>query len=290
MLTILGSGFSPSSVVTVDGNLCTDTIVSNFSIITCRVPPSTVTTNTLVSVVITDGSMTATAPSQFTYDVNNVPSITSFTPSFVTMSGGILNISGSGFGSIIPSVIIGTTQATVRSVSSTQIVAILPSLSPGRYPIRINTANGYARPLIYIEYRFYVQQLQPNVGSLYGGTDVYVLGEGFDETTSVSFSDGLSDMPCSIVSYQANQIHCRTNTAAPRVIISSNGSDPTYGSGFAWSPQYATVEQGAVVEWRWGLSPLLSTLNYRVQQIASAQANTAMTGGFDSGTPSSSGI
>ncbi|CAF4536037.1 unnamed protein product, partial [Rotaria magnacalcarata] len=47
---------------------------------------------------------------------------------------------------------------------------MLPPLAPGIYAVMILTANGYARPPIQIEYRLYVQQVSPQVGSLYGGT------------------------------------------------------------------------------------------------------------------------
>ncbi|CAF4446733.1 unnamed protein product, partial [Rotaria magnacalcarata] len=54
-------------------------------------------------------------------------------------------------------------------------------------------------------------------------------------------------------------------------------------TGFAWSPQYATVQRGAVVTWQWGSSSLLSSLNYKVQQVANAYATDPLPNGFDSG-------
>ena len=87
----------------------------------------------------------------------------------------------------------------------------------------------------------------------------------------------------------ANQIHCQTQNAAPSLIISATGVDPTYGIGFAWSPQYATVQQGAIVQWQWGSSALLTTLSYKVQQTANGYTTTSLSGGFDSGSGSASG-
>lgn len=290
ILTIVGAGFSTSSVVTIGNNLCTDIKITNFTLLECRVPASSVLSNTNVSVVISSGSNTVQVSTPFMYDVANTPYVTSFSPSSVTTAGGILNVTGTNFGMILPSISIGTTQITVRSVSTTQILAVLPSLAPGIYPIRINTDNGYARPELSIEYRFYVQNISPKVGSLYGGTDVYIQGYGFDETTTVSFTDGSSEYSCSVVSHQNDQVRCRTSAAAPSVIITSNGVDPTYGSGFAWSPQYSTVQQGAVVQWRWGTSSaLLPNLVYRIQQVANSQSTVPYSGGFDSGNGTASG-
>jgi hypothetical protein len=206
------------------------------------------------------------------------------------MSGGQLTLTGTNFGSGAVSVFIGTTQATVRSVSSTQVLADLPSLPPGIYPIKVSTTNGYARPALQIEYRFYVQTVYPQVGSLYGGSNVYVQGNGFDNTTTISFTDGTNNVPCQVTSVQSNQIECQTAAAAPLVVITSNGVDPTYGSGFAWSPQYATVQQGAVVQWQWGSSALLTTLAYKVQQVVNGYTTTLSSGGFDSGNATASGM
>ena len=288
-LTIVGSGFSSSSVVTVDNSACTNSVVSNFTSITCTVPASSVVSNTAVSVVVNSGTSSVTAPIQFTYNVANTPTIGSTVPNFLTVAGGTLTITGTNFGTGSITVSIGTTGATVRSSSPTQIVAILPALAPGIYPLSVMTSNGRARPERSIEYRLYVQNISPRVGSIYGGSDVYVQGEGFDSSTTVSFTDGSSSVACQVVSFQSNQIYCQTAPAAPRVIISSNGVDPTYGTGFAWTPQFATVQQGAVVEWQWGGSDLLSSLNYKVQEVATGSSTTPLAGGFDSGNGTATG-
>ena len=288
-LTIVGSGFASSSIVTVDNIRCTNAVVSNFTSITCTVPASSVVSNTAVSVVVNSGSSSATAPSQFTYNVTNTPTIVSASPNVVSVAGGELNITGNNFGTGSITVSIGTRGVTVRSSSPTQIIATLPSLAPGLYPISVMTDNGRARPERSIEYRFYVQNVSPHVGSLYGGSDVYVQGEGFDGSTTVSFTDGSNNVPCQVISSQSNQIYCRTAPAAPRVIISSNGVDPTHGSGFAWTPQFATVEQGAVLEWQWGGSHLLPSLSYKVQEVANGVSTSPVVGGFDSGNGTASG-
>jgi hypothetical protein len=205
------------------------------------------------------------------------------------MAGGQITITGTGFGTSSVSVYIGAGQATVRTISSTHITADLPSLAPGLYSVRVLTTNGYARPAMQIEYSFYVQTVSPQVVSLYGGSNIYVQGQGFDNTTAVTFTDGTNVVPCTVVSCQANQIQCTTAAAAPQVIITSNGVDPTYGSGFAWAPQTATVQQGAVVQWQWGSSALLTTLAYKVLQVSNSYSTTPVSGGFNSGNATASG-
>ncbi|CAF3954248.1 unnamed protein product [Rotaria sp. Silwood2] len=291
-LTLTGSGFSSSSTVTIDNNLCTDLIISNFSFITCIVPPTTAINDSEVSVIVADGSNSIIASTQFVYNVADTPSITSISPNVMNTAGGQLTINGTNFGTNSVSVFIGTIRAAIISISSTQILAILPSLAPGIYSIKVSTTNGYARPLVQIEYRFYIQNISPQIGSLYGGTDVYIQGEGFNDSSVVTFTDNNNNnnnKPCTIISIQSNQIHCQTTTAISRVIITSDGIDPIYGSGFAWSPQYVTVEQGTIVEWQWNTSTLLSTLAYKVQQVANGYDTEPLPGGFDSGSATSSG-
>ncbi|CAF3431137.1 unnamed protein product [Rotaria sp. Silwood1] len=291
-IILTGSGFSSSSIVTIDNNLCTDLIMFNFSSITCTVPPTTAINDSEVSVIVTDGSNFISASTQFTYNVTNTPSIISVSSNVVNTAGGQLTINGTNFGTSSVSVFIGTIKATVISISSTQVLAILPSLAPGIYPMKVSTINGYARPLVQIEYRFYIQNISPQIGSLYGGTDVYIQGEGFDDSSVVTFTDdnnNNNNKPCTIVSIESNQIHCQTISAISRVIITSDGIDPIYGSGFAWSPQYLTVQQGTIVEWQWNTSTLLSTLAYKVQQVANGYDTEPLPGGFDSGNATSSG-
>jgi len=273
----------------IDGNVCTNPIVTNFSSIICIVPPTTVLSNTQVSIVVTSDTLSETLSNAFIYDVTNTPSITSVSPTVFTIAGGEFVINGTNFGTGLATVFIGTTKANVISTSSTEIIANLPSLPPGIYSVRISTDNGYARPIVSIEYRFYIQNISPQVGSLYGGTDVYVQGEGFDSSSIVTFTNDDKQVSCDIISIESNQIHCKTATAASRAIISSNGIDPIYGTGFAWSPRHLTVQQGSIVEWQWSTSALLSTLNYKIQQIENSYDTVAFDGGFDSGIASSSG-
>ncbi|CAF3091006.1 unnamed protein product [Rotaria socialis] len=289
ILTVDGTGFSLAATVTVDGNTCMNPQVTNFSSITCTVPATTALNNYQATITVINLSNTVSASSQFTYNVTNTPNILSTSPSVFTVAGGLCNISGTLFGNGLPTVTIGSTQATVLSSSPTNIIVMLPPLVPGIYAVMILTANGYARPPIQIEYRLYVQQVSPQVGSLYGGTDVYVQGQGFDNTTSVNFVGNNVSVPCTVISFQATQIHCQTTAAAPQVTITSNGVDPVNGAGFAWSPQYATVQVGAFVQWQWGSSALLSSITYKVQQVSNGYSTTPLMNGFDSGNASASG-
>ena len=155
-LTMNGNGFSSNAMVTIDGNLCIDSYVNNFSSIICTVPPSTAINTSRVIVSVIDGMNSVNASSLFTYNTTDTPTIYSIEPTFVTMAGGQLNISGAGFGNSSVSVFVGNKSVLILSLSTNRIEINMPQLPPGLYPITVKTLAGFARPLVHIEYRFYI--------------------------------------------------------------------------------------------------------------------------------------
>ncbi|CAF3773837.1 unnamed protein product [Rotaria sp. Silwood1] len=289
-LTIFGSGFSSSALITLGENLCGNLTVVNFTSIKCTVPPSGSMSLIRVTVIVIDGSNLATASGQFTYNTTNTPTIYAIDPTFVTTLGGLLNISGTGFGNDDVLVFIDTSSARVLDSSNNHILVNLSILPPGLYPITVRTSMGFARPLFHIEYRFYVQEVSPQIGSAYGGTDVYVQGAGFENGTRIQLRDRNNRLfPCNIVSIQSNQIHCQTASTARQVTITSNGIHPTFGFGYAWFPSRETVQQGTVVTWYWSSAELRSPVYYKIQQVANAYSTELVPNGFDSGSATSSG-
>ena len=289
-LTINGGGFSSNALVTLGENFCINPTVINFITIKCIVPPRSTTSLAQVRVTVNDGLSSTMASGQFTYNTATTPTINSINPMYVTMSGGLLDITGTGFGNNDVSVDVNTKNVRVLASSNNHIQVNLSALPPGRYPIRVLTSTGFARPLFYIEYRFYIQQISPQVGSAYSGTDIYVNGAGFDNGTSIQLRDPNNrTAPCNTVSIQSNQIHCQTTSIDRKVTITSYGTHPTYGFGYSWFPIRETVQQGTVVTWYWDSSQLLSPVYYKVQQVLNAYSSTPVLNGFDSGTATSSG-
>ncbi|CAF0883351.1 unnamed protein product [Rotaria sordida] len=289
-LTVIGTGFSSNASITIDGNPCTNTSIANFSSITCIVPPITNINNGQALVTVIDGTLSANASSYFLYNTSVTPTIFSISPTIFTMNGGTLNITGVGFGNSSVSVFVGSTNISIMSLSPNQILVRLSALPPGLYPVTVNTSNGFAQPLVYVEYQFYVQQISPQVGSLYGGTNVSIQGEGFDNSTIIQFRDQNNFLfPCNITSIESTQINCRTTSAVSQVTIIANGIDPIKGPGFAWLPSRQTVQQGTVVTWQWNSPIVTLPLTYKILQVANPYSNQLVTGGFDSGVATASG-
>ncbi|CAF1212069.1 unnamed protein product [Rotaria sordida] len=289
-LTVIGTGFSSNASITIDGNPCTNTSIANFSSITCIVPPITNINNGQALVTVIDGTLSANASSYFLYNTSVTPTIFSISPTIFTMNGGTLNITGVGFGNSSVSVFVGSINISIMSLSPNQILVRLSALPPGLYPVTVNTSNGFAQPLVYVEYQFYVQQISPQVGSLYGGTNVSIQGEGFDNSTIIQFRDQNNFLfPCNITSIESTQINCRTTSAVSQVTIIANGIDPIKGPGFAWLPSRQTVQQGTVVTWQWNSPIVTLPLTYKILQVANPYSNQLVTGGFDSGVATASG-
>ena len=290
IFNVVGTGFSSNALITLGENFCLNQSVSSFTTIQCIAPPSSSSTLNQVRVTVNDGPNSALAPSMFTYNTTASPTITSINPIFVLMSGGVLTINGTGFGSGSISVLIDTVNARILSASNNQILVNVPSIRPGLHPIRVRTSVGFARPLFHLEYRFYVQQISPQVGSAYGGNDIYLNGVGFENRTRVQLRDGNDQTsPCQIISIQSNQIHCQTTAIKRQMNITSYGSHPSYGFGYSWNPIRQTVQQGTVVNWFWDATQLSTPAFYRVQQVGNAYSTTPLAIGFDSGPATASG-
>lgn len=284
LLTINGSGFSDNSMVFVGEELCMNAEIVNFASISCTAPPFTSNTG-YVNIMIIDGILSTTASSTFFYNATQTPIISSIEPAVVTMSGGLMNITGTGFGDNIEAVFIGTANALIVSFSSNEIQINLPKLAPGRYPITVKTSSGIALSPVSIEYQFHIQAIYPQVGSLNGGNEIDVFGQGFDNLTSINFRDETNrTYPCEVMTISSNQIRCRTTSFAQETTITANGTYPDYGIGSAWSPVRAMIEPGTRVTWNWNGSYSTGNRTYRVQQVANAYSTDSVTNGFDSGS------
>ena len=102
-----------------------------------------------MNVNVVDGSSSVTMSQQITYDFTNTPTVTSVTPSTLSVMGGeSVTIVGANFPSTLSSSLrIGGKVAQILSQTTTQIVLVSPALSAGTYSLVIpcSASIGYAR-------------------------------------------------------------------------------------------------------------------------------------------------
>ncbi|CAH1247131.1 PKHD1L1 [Branchiostoma lanceolatum] len=298
-LTITGNGFADDDSPKVGENDCPVVSRSDTEIV-CMVPFGSSAGAVDVTV---SGSDVLTSSDQFTYDEALSPIITTYSPEEITVAGGeTLTLDGTGFGDS-PELTLDCDSETVRveaSVTDTgSVTATLPPLSPGECDIllfvpgsgyamvedntRKRAANGrFKLPQVNVNLK--VTGMDPSRGSLYGGTEVTISGEGFSEDTA-DVEVKFGDTDCEVLTSSANEITCRTESTAVTHTVNNDGSHPEFGTGFAWDPATLTVAVGDTVVWGWTASG--SDTKYGVHQTTDSTGEVLA--GFSSGEQTSSG-
>ncbi|KAM7317037.1 hypothetical protein ACRRTK_023339 [Alexandromys fortis] len=251
LLTVSGFGFSENSTVLVGNETC-DVIEGDLNRITCRT--SKRIEGTVDISVITNG-IQATAKDSFSYNCLQTPVITDFSPKERAILGNInLTIKGYNFGNELAQnmVYVGGKACQVLHSNFTDITCLLPKLPPGKHDIHVKVRNwGLASTRnklnASIRYILEVIHMSPHRGSLYGGTELTIMGLGFSP------------------------------------IPTENSVLLEHGLGYAWSPPVLNVTVGDTVVWHWRAQPFLRSIGYRVFSVSSPGSVTYDGKGFTNG-------
>ncbi|MEI7743554.1 MAG: IPT/TIG domain-containing protein [Chloroflexota bacterium] len=192
-VVITGTGFDTSSggtTVAFGSSAATGVTCASTTSCTATSPSGSGT----VDVVVTaSGQPSAiSAADRFTYTVAaSAPTVTGLSPSSGSTAGGtVVTVSGTGFNTAAGGTLIefGTTAASgVTCASSTSCSATSPAGVAGPVDVRV-TANGLQSAITTADlYTFQVPLpavgfVQPNTGSVAGGTAVTITGTGFSST------------------------------------------------------------------------------------------------------------
>ncbi|XP_035847175.1 fibrocystin-L-like [Sander lucioperca] len=284
LLTVRGFGFSQNSTVTVGSDECTVVHASDTEL-KCRTPAGTAGSQ-IVTVMV--GNMSQTAGSSFTYDTNLTAQISGLSPRTTTVIGHeVLTIQGSNLGgqdndSIV---LVGGEECVTVQWAETSITCRLPVLPPGIYMVDVQVGNnGYPQTSngvnANIEYILEVYSISPLLGSLMGGTRLTVSGSGFSNNTSDN-KVSIGGAECEVMAASENELQCVMQSDQKTHLVTNQGSDRTYGQGFAWSPASLPVFVGDTVVWRWE-APAFQIVGYRVFSVSSP-GSTTHDGPFNSG-------
>ncbi|XP_070248855.1 fibrocystin-L [Myotis yumanensis] len=287
LLTLSGTGFSENSKVLVGNETC-NVIDGDLNKITCRTPKRI--EGTVDISVITNGFQ-ATAKDAYSYNCLQTPVITDFSPRVRTILGERnLTIKGYNFGTDLKQsmeVYVGGKPCQILHWNFTEIRCLLPTLSPGKHDIHVEVRNwGFASTRdklnASIQYILEVNNMFPQRGSLYGGTEITIMGLGFS-TIPTENTVLLGSFPCRVTSSTSDVIKCTLPSTGNVFRITNDGEDSAHGLGYAWSPSVLNVSVGDTVTWHWQAHPFLTGIGYRVFSVSSPGSVTYDGKGFMNG-------
>ncbi|XP_076157842.1 PKHD1 like 1, tandem duplicate 1 [Alosa pseudoharengus] len=292
VLTVEGFGFGWGTEVTIGSETC-EVLEVNLHMVTCRVPPGSLGAQ---SVTVTVGDMSQVASQTFNYSDGLTATITSISPQTTSVSGHrLLVVMGTNFGvrGNDTLVFVGQRQCEVVEWNTTAITCILPFLPPAMYEVNVQIGNlGFptvsAGVNATVQYVLEVSSVTPLLGSLYGGSQLTISGSGF----SANLEDNrvmLGDRSCRVTAASEHEIQCVVESGAKTHTITNQGSHPSHGEGYAWSPAAALATVGDSVVWRWEAPAFLQDVGFRVFSVASPSSTTPDGRAFTSGdakTPS----
>ena len=230
-LTITGSGFGTSGSdlnVLVGGVECEVKSVKS-SEITCKTGPHASGT---VDIVVSGNGVSATLSQKYTYDSGLEARITGLSPTKGPVYGGsVLTISGTGF-PVEPSeveVMLGGSTCRIVNATATEIKCILPRNPPGEASVIVDTTkNGrasYSGPKMNYTYVLSVTDVSPKRGSLNGGTEITIIGDGFHTNMSGNVVK-LGKKKCLVLESTSSKMKCRTENGGSIVQVDNSGSHP----------------------------------------------------------------
>ncbi|XP_035677198.1 fibrocystin-L-like [Branchiostoma floridae] len=276
LLTLHGDGIN-NATVWIGKELCTSVEEDNSGsgTIQCTTPAIVDNVNTVANVTVEVGGASAMLEGAFTYGPSITPVVTVSMPTNVSVSGGdILQLEGFLFGNndSLISVTIGSNICEITDlVTDNNISCILPPQPQGRYPVLLyvdGVGYAYSRNPLEIEYVFRVDTISPIEGSLAGGTELRINGEGFP--TNISATEvKIGPVLCDIQEISETTLLCVTRPYVRRYRVINVVS----GSVLAWEPEVLECKTGDVVEWQWSTLEGVVDLSNGVHRISVTNAN-----------------
>ncbi|KAB1257904.1 Fibrocystin-L [Camelus dromedarius] len=207
--------------------------------------------------VITSG-FEATAKNAYSYNCLQTPVIIDFSPKVRTTLGEVnLTIKGYNFENELTQnmeVYVGGKACQVLHWNFTDVRCLLPKLSPGKHDIYVEVRNwGFASTRdklnASIRYILEVTNMFPQKGSLYGGTEITIMGLGFS-TIPAENTVLLGSFPCNVTSSSENVIKCILHSTGNVFRITNDGEDSGSFSYQFTSPGIHYYSSGYVDEAR----------------------------------------
>ncbi|MDR3426029.1 IPT/TIG domain-containing protein, partial [Silvimonas sp.] len=189
-VTLTGTGFTPTTTVTIGGIAATGITVNSATSITA-VTPAYVSGALAVNVVVNNGVSNAVLSGGFTYQPA-APTIVSISPNSGSMAGGTaVTVSGTNFTPTTTLTIGGIAATSVTVVNATTLTAVTPAYVSGSLVNNVVVSNSVGNATLtngftYIASSPSLISISPNSGPMSGGTLVTLTGTDFTPTTTLT--------------------------------------------------------------------------------------------------------
>lgn len=224
IVTVKGDGFiseGKKTAVNIGGALCNIISISHNEIQCQTVAMSA--SPVLQVVVEVNGFKSickSAAGCSFVYSATYTPKVDSVNPSVIDGSRSIINI----YGSVLPNnrwdlnVMIGGSVCGVISSSQYSASCRGGAVVAGKYNLKVHVAGkGFAKfeagATAIIEYPATVSSIAPTEGSIMGGTEVTINGNGFDPKPGQTVVK-IGANNCAIIQVTYSKVICRTSAHA----------------------------------------------------------------------------
>lgn len=245
-ITITGGGFEADVTVTIDGNACTNIVVTGAASITCDTPAGDAGLQTLK----------VANPNQGWFELANAflyrgaPTISAISPSSGN-EGDTVTITGTGYFSDvddnIPGVTInGVACTNVLLRNPTSIRCRVPTNANGTYDTVVTNPDGLTATLV-ASFTYAtaptVASVSPFFGNAVGGESVTITGTGFVDTPTVTIGGVAAT---NVVFVSATEITCDTGAHSGEVLVDVVVTNPstisgTLYNGFEYFTQRSTT-------------------------------------------------
>jgi hypothetical protein len=242
-VVITGTSFTGVTGVTFGNTPVTSYTVNSDTQITCVTRAKTAGS---FDVVVTNPGGSATVVNGFTY--YNSPTISTILPNGGSVNGGTsVIITGTSFTGVT-GITFGGTNATSVIVNSagTQITCVTPAKTVGSFDVVVTNPGGSAT--VVNGFTYYnaptISTIEPNNGSVNGGTSVIITGTSFTGVTGLTF--GGTNATSVIVNSAGTQITCVTpakTAGTVDVVVTNPGGSATVVNGFTYynAPTISTI-------------------------------------------------
>jgi hypothetical protein len=227
LVTILGTGLTNPTAVTIDGNACTNITPVSPASLRCNTPAGV---GLGKSVLVTTAGGTSTANTLFSYDA---PSVSAINPTSGSIDGGtIVVITGTNLREATAITIGGNACIRPSLNTDTSVTCFTPAGSAGTASVVVTTASGSSSANTLFTYTVPAPSLSaitPSTGSTAGGTSVTISGSNLSGATGVTIG-GVACTPLS--ANTATSVTCLSpaGTGLNKAVVVTTASGPSTDS------------------------------------------------------------